>query len=744
MNIVYVGITHENAPIELRERLSFSKEDLKAALSALQKEKSILENVIISTCNRTEMYVLCDQIHTGQYYTKHFMANWFGVDFETLQPYIVIKQSEDVIEHLLLLSCGMKSKIFGESQILGQIREAYHTALECGTTGLYLNQLFQMAQRFGKKQQTLHKLSQRPRSISFQTMAIIQQSHDLQNKSMVIVGLGEIGELLVKHAVTSKIGKIYVVNRTFEKAVRVSHQNAERIIAKPMNALESLINECDFVVTAVGSRKPIINRDMLHATKDQTFFDLGLPRNILGVTTQNRVTYYNVDDIHLLLEKNQSEQAMIQFNIKADAYQEIVDFFKWEASLNVLPTIDALRNKMISHYDQVLLSLTNKLGLVSDHDRKVIQKHLKSLVNAMLKEPIKEIKELNNDNYGQYKLEFVKELFQLQVERSDFMGSNSESRVVTVGTRGSQLATIQTQMVIDQLQAKFPQVKFERKIITTKGDQDQTSSLSKIGGKGVFMKELERELIEGEIDIAVHSLKDVPSQIAEETIIASTPKRASAQECIIMKAYHHFSELPKGARIGTGSQRRVAQLKQLRPDLEFVDIRGNVETRINKLFTNNLDGVVLAVAGLDRSGFFEKNETLFVDYFDTQSVIPAVGQGSLAIQCRSQDEEVIQLVRSINHELTELCVQTERQFLSCLGLGCNYPIGAFATMQTDGNIEITGLLASKAMDQLIVETVISHQQNYQNLGQTLFDAIMEKGGKSLLQAYQQEQGESCE
>ncbi|MBG9979509.1 glutamyl-tRNA reductase [Facklamia sp. DSM 111018] len=741
MNIVYVGITHDNTPLYLRERTSFAKDNLNEALLALQREKSILENVIVSTCNRTEIYALCDQIHTGQYYIKHFLAKWFDLTFEEIKPYIEIKIAEDVIEHLLLLSTGMKSQIMGETQILGQIKEAYQVALNSGTTGIFLNRLFQQAQRFGKRQQTVHQLNQKPRSISFQTMKMIQKDPLLAKKKLLLIGLGEIGQLLLKYALASDLQTIYLLNRTFDKTVKYSRQDPNRIIAVPMSRLEALLPECDYIVTAVGTTTPIITEEMVKAEKPQAFFDLGLPRNIKGIKTDSNHTYYNVDTINQCIEENRAELSALYDDIRDEAYKEIIEYYKWKATLNVTPVIDALRHKMGTHYDQVQASLFSKVHHLSPHDQKVINKHLKSLVNAMLKEPIMTIKELDVDAYGSHKLDFVKTMFQLEKESDQLMDTNNQTNIITVGTRGSKLATIQTQMVIDQLQSIFPSYHFVTKIITTKGDKDQTSSLSKIGGKGVFMKELERELLNGKIDMAVHSLKDVPSQLAEGTMIACTPKRASVQECLLMKEYKSFQDLPSGARIGTGSLRRVRQLRQMRPDLEYVDIRGNIDTRINKLTTENLDGVVLAVAGLERAGFYKDNLNLHTEIFNEHQIIPAVGQGSLAIQCRSNETALIQLLRAINHESTETCIQLERQFLACLGLGCNFPIACYARIENDGQITITGMLASRQSELMVVEQLKSDPQKAQNLGRDLYQRMMAKGGLDIMKEYAQESGE---
>ncbi len=261
---------------------------------------------------------------------------------------------------------------------------------------------------------------------------------------------------------------------------------------------------------------------------------------------------------------------------------------------------------------------------------------------------------------------------------------------VILGTRGSELALTQTTMVTAALQNAHPQLHIERQIIQTSGDKRQDLRFSEFSGvanvdKGIFIKELEIALENRQIDAAVHSLKDVPSDLAAGFTIAAVLSRAPIEDVLITRDPHTLDSLPKGARVGTSSVRRAAQLKFLRPDLEIVEIRGNVPTRVKKVLGENaLDAVLLAAAGLLRLSLLNANlsrihiegQTLCALVLDPVKFLPAAGQGAIAIECRAGDDAVIQAVRSLNHAETESRVTAEREFLKILGAGCQTPVGA--------------------------------------------------------------------
>jgi hydroxymethylbilane synthase len=265
-----------------------------------------------------------------------------------------------------------------------------------------------------------------------------------------------------------------------------------------------------------------------------------------------------------------------------------------------------------------------------------------------------------------------------------------------LGTRGSELALTQTQMVTAGLQAAHPALEIQRRIIQTSGDKRPDLRFSEFNekaqvDKGIFIKELEMALERGEIHAAVHSLKDVPSDLAKGFLIAAVLPRAAIEDVLITREPVTLESLPRGARVGTSSVRRIAQLQWLRPDLEMVEIRGNVPTRVRKVKdgVDSLDAVLLAAAGLLRlglmaDGFIEiDGQKLHALVLDPAQFLPAAGQGAIAIECREDDERAITLVRSLNDPATEARVTAEREFLRLLGAGCQTPVGANTRVEGD-------------------------------------------------------------
>jgi len=257
---------------------------------------------------------------------------------------------------------------------------------------------------------------------------------------------------------------------------------------------------------------------------------------------------------------------------------------------------------------------------------------------------------------------------------------------IVVGTRGSELALRQTGLVVDALQSRWADLKFEIKIITTRGDDDKTAIADiRAGRKGLFTGAIERELVAGQIDIAVHSAKDLPSALAPETQIAAVLPRGGTHDVLVATTQCDLSSLPGDAIVATGSVRRQHQLRWKRPDLEIVDLRGNVPTRLRKLATDRWHAIVLAEAGLERLGLdlngngteFEETK-FFVTRLPREVFVPAGGQGIVAIQIRSHDEQLGEIVSAINDFDTRLSLRAEREFLRLLAADCNQPVGVFA------------------------------------------------------------------
>lgn len=260
---------------------------------------------------------------------------------------------------------------------------------------------------------------------------------------------------------------------------------------------------------------------------------------------------------------------------------------------------------------------------------------------------------------------------------------------IIVGSRGSKLALKQTEYVIDKLKEAYPDNQYEIKIIHTIGDKMQHVSLDKINDKGVFVKEIEKELLEHQIDLAVHSLKDMPSDNPAGLVYAKTLTPSDYRDCLVLKKVSSLEQLPLQATIATGSKRRKYQLLKLRPDLKIVDIRGNVNTRLKKMEEQDIDGLVLASAGLKRLGL----EHLTSEYLDETKMIPACGQGILALQVR-QDSELLTMINNISDEITTIRMELERLFLKSVNGSCHIPVGAYAKIQ--GNqVHFYGLLGNE-------------------------------------------------
>lgn len=293
---------------------------------------------------------------------------------------------------------------------------------------------------------------------------------------------------------------------------------------------------------------------------------------------------------------------------------------------------------------------------------------------------------------------------------------------IRVGTRGSNLALIQTNWAIDRLKEKFPEVEFEIKIIKTKGDKILHLSLDKIGDKGLFVKEIESQLLEGEIDLAVHSMKDMPAEVVEGLKFAAVPKREDPRDVIILReGLNSFDELPIGATIGTGSKRRKYQLLRKRPDLNIVPIRGNIETRISKIESENLDGIVLAASGVIRADLEEK----ITEFLPVDLMIPAPAQGALALEIRENDEELEKMIDAIKDEISQIQTDAERSYLAGIDGSCHIPMGAYC--EVDGEkLILTGIFGDEDGEKITIASLEGDRDNPKELGSNLAKLVLKK------------------
>jgi hydroxymethylbilane synthase len=298
---------------------------------------------------------------------------------------------------------------------------------------------------------------------------------------------------------------------------------------------------------------------------------------------------------------------------------------------------------------------------------------------------------------------------------------------IKIGSRGSKLALTQANLVADRIKKEAPDINIEICVIKTSGDIMQDISLLKIGGKGVFVKEIEDALLSGAIDLAVHSMKDVPTQTPDGLVFAAVLPREDVRDILVSKGARKIEQMRKGAKIGTGSMRRSSQLLAMLPDLEIVSLRGNLETRLKKIDTEKLDGVIVAAAGVKRMGLTGE----ITQYLPVELMLPAVGQGALGVEIRADDNRLRELVTKINHVPTHTEIIAERAFLRRLGGGCLLPIAALGKLTGD-KLSLEGLVAAPRGGEIIRDKVQGPATQAEELGEKLAEIILERGGKKIL------------
>jgi len=297
-----------------------------------------------------------------------------------------------------------------------------------------------------------------------------------------------------------------------------------------------------------------------------------------------------------------------------------------------------------------------------------------------------------------------------------------------IGTRGSKLALWQARWVQEALIKRNSGLQVEIHTIKTRGDKILDVPLAKVGGKGLFVKEIENALLDGRIDLAVHSMKDMPALIPAGLRIGATPARETAEDVLISRNGTAFSELADNAKIGTSSLRRAAQLRAVKPDLDIQPLRGNLDTRLEKLEREGFDAIVLAAAGVKRLGM----ENRITEYLDTALMLPAVGQGALCIEIRNNNSAVEAAVTALNDPDTSTAVSAERAFLNRLEGGCQTPIAAHAQLR-DGRVHLVGMVASIDGRQIFKQSIDGSPHAAVSIGTRLADQLLDQGARDILE-----------
>ncbi|MGM0874454.1 MAG: glutamyl-tRNA reductase [Bacillota bacterium] len=433
MHILVVGLNYKTAPVEIREKLTFQPNELADAMKQLKEQKSILENVIVSTCNRTEIYAVVDQLHTGRYYIKSFLAEWFGLDKEEISPYLTIFEHDGALEHLYKVACGLNSMILGETQILGQVRSSFLLAQENQTIGTIFNQLFKQVITLAKRSHSETDIGANAVSVSYAAVELAKKIFgDLRTKHVLILGAGKMGELAVQNLHGSGVGRVTVMNRTLQKAMELANRFNGK--AKDINELQCGLVEADILISSTGAKDFVITKDMMtHVEKMRKgrplfMVDIAVPRDLDPKLAElDGVFLYDIDDLQGIVEANLQERKVAAEKIELMIEAEIVQFKQWINTLGVVPVIAALRQKALNIQAETMESIERKMPNLTDREKKLLSKHTKSIINQLLRDPIVKVKELSAESNAQDSLELFMKIFnieeaveeQVQKERAD-------------------------------------------------------------------------------------------------------------------------------------------------------------------------------------------------------------------------------------------------------------------------------------------------------------------------------------
>ena len=303
----------------------------------------------------------------------------------------------------------------------------------------------------------------------------------------------------------------------------------------------------------------------------------------------------------------------------------------------------------------------------------------------------------------------------------------SEARRIVIGTRGSALARWQADHITAELRRLYPDLTVEQQIVVTEGDRKQTGPVIDLGGKGVWVKEIEEKLLASEIDLAVHSLKDVPAHLPDGLSLVAIPPRADPRDALVSRSGAGLRDLPPGSRVGTSSLRRVCQILAARPDLKLELLRGNVDTRLRKVAEGEVDAAILACAGLDRLGFAAR----ITERLSIELMLPAIGQGALALEARTDDRRVLPLVRRLSDPVAETTVAAERALLAALGVGCRTPVAGHATVEI-GRLIVRGLVGRPDASEMLFERIDGRPEAAAELGAELGARLIARGADKIL------------
>ncbi|WP_342761490.1 glutamyl-tRNA reductase [Bacillus sp. BR3(2024)] len=436
MHILVVSVNYRTAPVEFREKLTFQAAELERAMTTLQNQKSVLENVIVSTCNRTEIYAVVDQLHTGRYYIKKFLADWFQLEIEEVAPYLTIFEQDGAIDHLFRVTCGLDSMVVGETQILGQIKDSFLEAQQVKATGTIFNELFKQVITLAKRAHSETTIGESAMSVSYAAVELGKKIFgELTDCHVLILGAGKMGELALQNLYGSGARKVTVMNRTLSKAEVMAEKYMGH--AKSLSELQCALLEADILISSTGASEYVITKEMMTKVEKMRsgrplfMVDIAVPRDIDPAIDELEGSFlYDIDDLQGVVEANRAERLKEAEKIQFMIEEEIVLFKTWLSTLGVVPLISALRDKALAIQSETMASLERKIPNLSDREKKVISKHTKSIINQLLKDPILVAKEIAAEEGASEKLALFAKIFDLETEEVESRAEEVEHKRV--------------------------------------------------------------------------------------------------------------------------------------------------------------------------------------------------------------------------------------------------------------------------------------------------------------------------
>ena len=419
VNLILVGVNHKTTPVEIREKLAFTKGKIEESIDRLLNYPEIIEHTILSTCNRVEIYARANCHDSAIKSVKQFICDFHELSPVELEDHFYSYKNEEAVEHLFRVSSSLDSMILGEAQILGQVKDAYSLARDLRSTGLVLNQLFEKAFNIAKKVREETGIAERSVSISSAAVELAQKIFDdLENHTVMLVGTGEMAELAAKHLISYGVKTVYVTSRTYERAANLARTlNGS---ALDFEAFKNELHRADIVITSTSASSFIIKKEMVEKAiqerknKPIFFIDIAVPRDIEpDVNDLENVYLYDIDDLHVVVSANMKEREKEAENAMNLISHEVTKFNNWIGSLDAVPTIIEIRKKAENIRKQEIERTLKKLPHVSEDDKQLLRQMSSSMINKILHKPTIKLKQKTQSEDGHVYLKAIRHLFHL-------------------------------------------------------------------------------------------------------------------------------------------------------------------------------------------------------------------------------------------------------------------------------------------------------------------------------------------